>query len=155
MDIKRFKRGDEEEASALVIKTLREVSIKDYSKEYIEDLIQRMQPGNIAQRAANTHFYCLWNDDKIIGCGAIGPYWDKKDESCLFTFFVLPEYEGKGAGRKIMEALEKDEYVLGAKSIEVPASITAVPFYLKMGYGFKNGIKDPDGEGLVRMEKIK
>ena len=38
---------------------------------------------------------------------------------------------------------------------EVSASITAVPFYLKMGYGFKNGIKEPDGEGLVRMEKIR
>ena len=34
-------------------------------------------------------------------------------------------------GRKIIETLEKDEYFLRAKRIEVPASITAVPFYKK------------------------
>ncbi len=31
----------------------------------------------------------------------------KEDESSLFTIFVLPEYQGKGIGRKIIETLEK------------------------------------------------
>jgi len=51
--------------------------------------------------------------------------------------------------------LEKDEYFLRAKRIEVPASITAVPFYKKMGYDYKNGVAEPDEEGLVRMEKFR
>ena len=42
-----------------------------------------------------------------------------------------------------------------AHRIEIPASITGVPFYLKMGYKFKNGISEPDEEYWVRMEKNK
>ena len=97
--------------------------------------------------------YVLEDEGKIIGCGAIGPYWGREDESSLFTIFVLPEYQGKGIGRKIVETLEQDEYFLRAKRIEIPASITGVPFYLKMGYHYKNGISEPDEEHLIRMEK--
>ena len=72
--------------------------------------------------------------DDIIGCGAIGPFWGKEDESSLFTIFVDPDKQGKGIGRHIMNTLESDEFFLRAKRIEIPASITGVPFYLKMGY---------------------
>ena len=50
---------------------------------------------------------------------------------------------------------ENDEFFLRAKRIEIPASITGVPFYLKMGYHFKDGISEPDEEHLIRMEKNK
>ncbi|MCH5164760.1 MAG: GNAT family N-acetyltransferase, partial [Clostridiales bacterium] len=72
-----------------------------------------------------------------------------------FTIFVLPEYQGNGIGRKIIQTLEQDEYFLRAKRIEIPASITATPFYRKMGYDYKNGISLPDSEGLVRLEKFR
>ena len=49
--------------------------------------------------------------------------------------------------------LEHDEFFLRAKRIEIPASITGVPFYIKMGYHYKNGISEPDEEHLIRMEK--
>ena len=99
--------------------------------------------------------YVIQDGEKIVGCGAIGPYWGKEDESSLFTIFVLPEYQGRGVGRKIMETLEADEYFLRARRIEIPASITGVPFYLRMGYHYKNGISEPDEEHLIRMEKTR
>ncbi len=153
VSIRRFEEGDAEEVSALVIRTLRTVSIRDYSEAYIEDLVQRMQPPDMRKRAEWTHFYVACHSGRIVGCGAIGPYWDRVNESCLFTFFVLPEYEGRGIGRRIMDALEKDEFFLRAERIEIPASITAVPFYLKMGYGYRDGVREPDADGLVRLEK--
>ena len=51
--------------------------------------------------------------------------------------------------------MTKDEFFTRAKRIEIPASITGVPFYLKMGYGYKNGITEPDEEHLIRMEKFR
>lgn len=155
MNIRKFLKKDAEEVSALIITTLRTSNIKDYSSEYIENDVKAFQPENVLQRAKWTHFYIICDDDKIIGCGAIGPYWGKKDESSLFSIFVLPEYQGKGIGRKIIETLEQDEYFLKAKRIEIPASITATPFYIKMGYDYKNGIKEPDSEGLIRLEKFR
>ena len=130
MTVRRFLPKDSKEVSDLIIKTLREVSIKDYSAEYIENLIQRMQPKDILKRAEQTHFYVVCAEDRIVGCGAVGPFWGKTDESSFFTVFVLPDHQGRGIGRKIIETLEKDEYYLRAKRIEIPASITAVPFYI-------------------------
>jgi N-acetylglutamate synthase-like GNAT family acetyltransferase len=155
LEIRRFKNKDAEEVSALIATTLRTTNIKDYSSEYIENDIKVLQPQNILERAGWTHFYVVCDNDKIVGCGAIGSYWGKEDESSLFTIFVLPEYQGKGIGREIIQILEKDEYFLRAKRIEIPASITGTPFYRKMGYDYKNGIDKPDDEGLLRLEKFR
>ncbi|MBO4910170.1 MAG: hypothetical protein J5476_12915 [Lachnospiraceae bacterium] len=41
---------------------------------------------------------------------------------------------------------ENDEFFLRAKRIEIPASITGVPFYLKRVYHYKCSISEPDKE---------
>ena len=155
LTIRRFQEKDAEAVATLLAVTLRTTNIKDYSSEYIEAQVQTHQPQNIIEWASWTHFYVVCDKERIVGSGAIGPYWGKIDESSLFTIFVLPEYQGKGIGRKIIQALEQDEYFLRAKRIEIPASITATPFYLKMGYDYKNGIAEIDEEQLYRLEKFR
>ena len=155
MKIRRFEEKDAKKVSELIVETLRKTNTKDYSADTIENYVNNFHPENVLKRASWTHFYVAEEKRNIIGCGAIGPYWDKIDESSLFTIFISPEHQGKGIGRKIIETLEKDEYFLRAKRIEIPASITAVPFYKKMGYSYKNGINKVDDEGIVRMEKFR
>ena len=153
--VRKFQIEDAEEVSALIIKTLRTTNIKDYSSEYIENDVKMFTPNGVIERASWTHFYVVCDNDIIVGCGAIGPYWGKEDESSLFNIFVLPEYQGKGVGRKIIETLEQDEFFVRAKRIEIPASITACEFYKKMGYSHKDGIDTIDDEQLFRLEKFK
>ena len=155
MIIRRFKYEDANELADLIAKTLRTTNIKDYSLEYIENDISILTAEKLIERSSWMNIYVVCDDNKIIGCGAIGSYWGKEDESSLFTIFVLPEYQGMGIGRKIIETLEQDEYFLRAKRIEIPASITAVEFYRKMGYEFKNGIAEVDDEQLYRLEKFR
>ena len=155
MIIRNFTENDAEKVSAMIIRTLKTINSKDYSKESINALEMQLQPSHILERAAWTHFYVVEDNDTIIGCGAIGPYWGSETESSLFTIFVLPEYQGMGIGRKIIETLEQDEYFLRAKRIEIPASITAVNFYRKLGYDYKNGVDRPDEEQMYRLEKFR
>ena len=155
MKIRRFTENDAETVSAMIIRTLNTSNSKDYSEEAINTLEEQTQPSHISERAAWTHFYVVEENDTIIGCGAIGPYWGSETESSLFTIFVLPEYQGKGVGRKIIETLEQDAYFLRAKRVEVPASITAVNFYRKLGYDYKNGVDRPDEEQIYRLEKFR
>ena len=155
MIARRFEEKDAEAVSQLIRTTIEISNRKDYPGELMDELIRSETPEHVLGRAAWTHMYVIQDGEKIVGCGAIGPYWGKEDESSLFTIFVLPEYQGRGVGRKIMETLEADEYFLRARRIEIPASITGVPFYLRMGYHYKNGISEPDEEHLIRMEKTR
>lgn len=153
--IRRFKESDATEVANLIARTLREVNINDYSKDYIEKDVQLLNSQFIIERSKWTHFYVVCKDNKIVGCGAIGPYWNSEIESSLFTIFVLPEYQGTGIGKTIIKTLEEDEYFLRAKRIEIPASITGCQFYRKLGYDYKNGIDKVDNEGLYRLEKFR
>ena len=153
MNIRRFQESDAAAVSELIRTTLQITNSRDYPPEIINALIERETPDHILQRASWTHFYVAEADSEIIGSGAIGPYWDRQDESSLFTIFVRPDCQGKGVGKAIVETLERDPFALRAKRIEIPASITGLPFYLKMGYSYKNGITEPDEERLCRLEK--
>ncbi|MBQ5312261.1 MAG: GNAT family N-acetyltransferase [Oscillospiraceae bacterium] len=155
MEIRRFKKEDSAELAEVIAVTLRTTNIKDYTAEYIENDISFLTADKLVERDAWTNIYVVIDEGKIIGCGAIGPYWGKEDESSLYTVFVLPEYQGKGIGRKIIDTLEQDEYFLRAKRIEVPASITALEFYRKMGYDYKNGVKELDEDKLCHLEKFR
>ena len=155
MNIRRFEEKDAQEVSALIARTLRTTNIKDYSPEFIENEVKVLTPEYIAWRASWTHFYVVCDGETIIGCGAIGPYWGSETESSLFTIFVLPEHQGRGIGRKIIQTLEQDEFALRARRIEIPASVTARDFYRKMGYDYKNGFDRTDEEQLYRLEKFR
>ena len=155
MKIRRFEEADAASVSELIRTTIHISNKRDYPAELMDALIKSQSPEHVLQRASWTHFYVVEDDGGIIGCGAIGPYWDKQDESSLFTIFVHPDHQGKGIGKAIMETLEKDAFALRAKRIEIPASITGLPFYQKMGYSFKNGNTEIDEEHLYRLEKFR
>jgi len=157
LKIRRFTKGDEYQISEIIKKDIYKESIKDYSKESLDTLAKRMNPKFILKRANFFHAYVVIDNDKIIGIGMIGPYWDSITESSFFTIFIDPNYIGKGIGRKIIETLEQDEYYKRAERIEIPSSITGLAFYRHFGYGFKK-TKDVfgnivDDEGEYRLEK--
>ena len=152
---RRFEERDAQKVSALIATTLRTTNVRDYDSEFIENEVRLMTPENLVERSKWTHFYVLCDGERIVGCGAIGPYWGREDESSLFTIFVLPEYQGKGVGRRIIALLEDDEYFLRARRVEIPASITACGFYRKMGYDYKDGVDAVDEERLYRLEKFR
>lgn len=154
--VRRYIDGDETAICEIVKKAVLSENIKDYPKTVIEHLVESHNADLIKRRAKAFHVYVLTDEDKIIGVGMIGPYWDSLTESSFFTIFLDPQYKGTGLGRKIIETLEADEYFERAERVEIPASITAVEFYRHFGYGFKKEKLGHivDKEGIYRMEKF-
>lgn len=151
-----FKDSDAEEVASLVKETMLTTNIKDYSKEYLDNDLKHLTAQDFKERAKNFHCYVFIDDtvSKIIAVGSIGAYWGKQDESSLFNIFVSSEYQGQGIGKRLIQVLEQDEYFKRATRIEIPASITGLGFYQKMGYAFKNGQSTLDDEQLYRLEKF-
>ena len=153
--IKPFCEEDAEEIVRLITRNFREVNVKDYGEETISALSATHDVNWFKGVAEYAHVYVFWNKDKIVGVGSISSFWGSSTESILLTIFVLPEFHGQGIGSYIIDTLESDELFLRAERIEIPASITAVEFYRKKGYEYKNGIKELDEEHHYRLEKFK
>ena len=149
-----FRAGDESAIASLVAHTLKISNGNDYSPEYIDAIIKEHSPEYYSERRNDSHFYVACDGDKIIGCGGITGYWGSTSESFLLSIFVLPEYQGGGTGRRIINTLEKDAFFTRAWRTEVASSVTAVEFYKKLGYTYKNGITTPDEHGVIRLEKL-
>lgn len=155
LKIRRFEQKDSIEVSKLIERNFLEVNIKDYSEESMKKLASNYNENKVLYIAEKSHMYVAVLKNKIVGCGAISSFCGKEDESILLTIFVLPELHGKGIGKKIIENLEKDEYFLRARRVEVPSSITACDFYKKMGYNHKYNLKELDKDGNYKLEKFR
>ena len=152
--IRRFKDDDADIVSKIVCRNFLEVNIKDYPQSEMENLVQVYDAQKVLEMSNWAHSYVACIDDAVVGCGSIASFWGKEDESILLTIFVLPELHGMRIGTFIVKALENDEYFLRAKRIEIPSSITARDFYMKLGYKYKNGIKELNDEGHYILEKF-
>jgi ribosomal protein S18 acetylase RimI-like enzyme len=91
----------------------------------------------------------VFHDNKLIGTGrAIS---DGVYQAGIYDIAVLPEYQGKSIGRKIMEELHKN---LEGFNIILYARPSALDFYKKLGYSkMLTGMARFKNEDIMR-EKI-
>lgn len=91
---------------------------------------------------------CAWVatlNDNVIGFSMILP-----DEGCLFAAFVLPEYEGRGIGRSLVELAEQELFKHHETAwLETDKNSRAARFYMQLGWGKKKNINGTD----IRLEK--
>ena len=109
-----------------------------YPQSWIDYCLNNQSEERLLNKIKKTHFYVAIIEDKFVGCGAIGDYFGKTDESCLFSFCVHPSFQKQGIGGAIMKQIEKDDFYTRAKRIVCPSSIPALPFYLKLGFKHLN-----------------
>ena len=155
MEIRRFTEADADAAAEVVAVTVEVSNSRDYPPEYIAHLKAAHSAEVLRQRAREGHMYVICDGEKIVGTGTIAPYWGSETESILLTIFILPDWQGRGLGRLLIETLEQDEYAKRAGRIEIPASLTAVNFYRHLGYDYKNGVTEPEDGLLYRLEKYR
>lgn len=152
MRIRRFDDRDADAVSGLIVRTLLTSCAADYAPEPLEAFARTQTPACMKRRGRETHFYVVEEAGTVVGCGAVGS--DERDAAvcAVYSLYVLPECQGRGVGRMIVETLLADEYARRAKVILLHASRTALGFYGRMGFVFRDGCDAPDADGLYEME---
>lgn len=153
--VRRYQEQDVEAIVSLIRRNFLEVNVKDYGEKAMEELVKSHDVEWFKGVASYANVYVFCINEEVIGVGSISSFWGSLTESILLTIFVKPELHGNGIGRYIIQTLEQDEVFLRAERIEIPASITAVEFYKKQGYDYKNGVRELDDEGHYRLEKFR
>jgi putative acetyltransferase len=127
--IRLFKAQDAEQIAQLFHETVREVNIRDYSSERVK----AWAPDNIHFRnwvevCSNRYTYVA--DDE----GAIAGFGELESNGHIDCFYCHKNYQRCGVGRQIYQAIEAKAVELSVRRLFTEASITAKPFFQRMGF---------------------
>lgn len=126
MEIRRYEPNDINEIARLFYETVHSINRKDYSKEQLAV----WATGDIDIEKWDTslrshHTFVAVEDGTVIGFG------DIEETGYLDRLYVHKDFQGKGIATAICDLLENE---VNGDCIQVHASITAKPFFLKRGY---------------------
>ena len=145
--VREFLTEDARAVSDVIRRTMHETNSADYPLEILEPLIEYFSPEKVLLLARERICLVAEIDAKIVGTIAL-------ETNELQTFFVHPDFHGKGVGKLLLKAIEKIAASLKIKKISVLSSLSAVSFYEKTGY-LKTGFEQEKTAGRqIGMEKI-
>ncbi|MHC5217044.1 GNAT family N-acetyltransferase [Enterococcus sp. LJL128] len=153
--IRPFEESDAAAVSVLMKKNFLEINSQDYPENQMLDLAKHYTPLKLLEQTKTTNTYVAEVGDTIIGAAGISPYYNSLTESILLSFFVSPDYHGKGIGTALFQTIENDPFYSRATRIEVAASRTARGFYERLGFQLKNPAHPENELGYIQMEKQK
>jgi GNAT superfamily N-acetyltransferase len=137
---------DVDSMSELIIRTVRESNARDYTPAVIAEVIDNFSPERITARMEGRKVFVACMDDEIVGTAS-------PDGVNVRSVFVSPGRQGHGVGSALMRHVEDLAARLGLSRLEVPVSVTAEGFYLKLDYKF---VRDEyrEEERIIVMEKM-
>lgn len=102
-----------------------------------------------------SHFYLLWDDRQIVGCGVIRWKWSRDTKSFgwwLYAIWIHPNSRGKGYGVLLIESLFKELRMRNIKEVYLTvdnSNTTAKKLYDKLGF---KGIQEKNQYTVMQYE---
>jgi predicted N-acetyltransferase YhbS len=113
--------------SHVIVRALQETNAKDYSPEIIASVVANFSPERISRLLAERVVLVAISGIEILGTASLqGP--------TIRTVFVRPDAQGRGIGAALMKEIEQVARQHGLTRLTVPSSVTAEPFYQKLGF---------------------
>lgn len=152
MKIRPFKISDIPQIAQLFHDTIRAINIKDYS----EDQVKAWAPDNIYfrdwEKECSQKFTFVAEDHNVITGFA-----ELEENGYIDCFYCHKDFQGQGTGKLLFETIQDKAKELGLDRIYAEVSITAKPFFTKMGFSVqKKQTVHTRGESFTnyRMQKI-
>jgi putative acetyltransferase len=127
--IRLFRSEDTDQIAYLFHTTVRQVNIRDYSSDRViawapDDLYFRNWESICSQRIT----YVAEENGIVLGFGEL------EANGHIGCFYCHKDYQRCGVGSQIYRAIEAKAEELGLKCLFTEASITAKPFFQRMGF---------------------
>jgi len=113
--------------SRVVLSALRETNASDYSEAVIARVAQHFSPETVCGLLAQRLVFVAVHDESVIGTASL-------DGRVVRTVFIDPRWQGRGIGRALMAEVERVAVERRVAVLSVPSSVTAEPFYAKLGF---------------------
>lgn len=127
IEIRPATADDAEAICRVAIRTLREISARDYPADVIARLVAGFSPQRIAAFIASRPFYVATAHGTIVGTANL-------DGAAARAVFVDPDHQGKGVGAGLMAVIENLARTRSVTALQVQSSIAAEGFYRMLGY---------------------
>lgn len=141
--IQPFRPEDQAEVRALILAGLAE-------HWGVLDLVRNPDLENISQSYAGAVFLVAWEQDRIIGTGALVARGQETGE--IVRMSVAKDMRRRGVGRKLLERLIKEAKAAGICSLVLETTETwqeAIEFYRRFGF---QETHRKDGDVYFRLE---
>lgn len=115
-----------EQVAAIVREIIQKIYPHYYPSGAVQFFLDLHSAVRIEKAMSSEEIYFAMVQGNIVGTGSI-----RKNEIC--RLFILPEYQGKGYGSRLMDLLEARIFENYPK-VHVDASFPAESMYLKRGY---------------------
>lgn len=129
MKIRLFHPQDAEQIAQLFYETVREVNIRDYSSNQVKAWApDNMHFRNWAKVCLERFTYVADENGLIVGFGEL------ETDGHIDCFYCHKNYQRCGVGSQIYRAIETKAIALKLNRLLTEASITAKPFFQRMGF---------------------
>jgi putative acetyltransferase len=129
MQIRRVKRADVSQISRLYYETVHRMNSRDYSPEQIDAWAPRIYPDTFWQRRFRRYRVLVAEEeDAVVGFAELAPTGE------IDCFYVHHACQHRGVGSALMARIERDARGHGNSRLTADVSITAEPFFRRMGF---------------------
>ena len=129
INIREARKEDGPSIALVHTVTVSAIETNLYTREEIESWATPRSLDGYAELIQTRECFVAEVDDQIAGFGVLNPA-----TSVIDAVYVSPSASGRGIGLRLLHTLEERALSLGLKTLQLNASLNAVPFYRRAGY---------------------
>lgn len=147
--IRSASPADATTLSGVIHRAVRTSNSADYDPAVIELLCASFTPAKIIDQMSERDVFAAVLDEAIVGTVSFG-----KAKGRLNALFVDPQLHRQGVGARLVRHIEQHAAGAGIAVLWLSASITARPFYERLGYALHKFEERADGSSWLMSKSL-
>lgn len=148
LKIRKLQKGDAARIGQMRYDTIHAINKEHYSQEQLDVWAPKTNEHSYWDRAAQHNIlYVAEIEGELVG------FADFKKNGYISSLYVHKDHQSKGIATALYKKMEEEANHMRLKEFTVESSITAKPFFLRMGFTVVNS-QDKEFNGMIFLNYI-